>query len=355
MINQLFQILKTFKILIKLLNSIVLILSICFSNSSYSEYSDIEYKHPSGAKFSLLKEDSKYFIQYEDQDYKDHFEVPEEIVSQKNCFRFLKWQQDTIPATFPRFPCPWETYGESRKVNMCGLELNIPRRFLSASSKVEPDGKETELMFNFVFPEMKPGFGNGRESISVWMEDMSEEIGKYYKDRDDYLLYQYWRWLGMHRPDDVILTARSLDCNRPHCSVAFTKKGVDKDLSRTLYFVKETVAKKIDSEEEYAKKMAAESDPKKKESIKRKHEEKKQNPFYYKEKELYTNDDPKRAKDFIICSLGEHNDQHSCHALFFYKDIYFKLNFLKTNLINYNNIKKQLLLLIDTWSNTNDR
>lgn len=328
---------------------------ICLSNASYSEYSDVEYTHPSGSKFRLLKEDAKYFIQYEASDYKDYFEVPEEIVNQKNCFRFLKWQHDTIPGTFPRFPCPWETYGASRKVNMCGLELNIPRRFLSASSKVGSDGKETKLMFDFVFPEMKPGFGNGRESISVWMEDISDYIGKYYKDRDDYLLYQYWRWLGVHRPDDVILTTQELDCREKQCSISFTKKGFDQDLKRTVYFVKETVAKRIDSEEEYARKIAATSDLEYRAAIKFFHEDAKQHPVYYKDIELYTNDDPKRAQDFIACSLGERNDQHSCHALFFYKDIYFKLNFLKTNLINYNNIKKQLLLLIDTWSTHNDR
>lgn len=83
MINQFFKILNTSKIGIKIFNTAVLILMICLSNASYSEYSDIEYTHPSGSKFRLLKDDAKYFIQYEALDYKDYFEVPEEIVNQK--------------------------------------------------------------------------------------------------------------------------------------------------------------------------------------------------------------------------------------------------------------------------------
>ncbi|HJD56438.1 MAG TPA: hypothetical protein LFW21_07560 [Rickettsia endosymbiont of Pyrocoelia pectoralis] len=340
----------------KLITKFVLIIfSICFSKLSYAEYSNIEYKHPSGATFTLIKENDKYFIQYENPDYKDRSEVPEEIVEKKDCRQFLNWQQNTIPSLFPKFPCPWEEYKESRKVEMCGLTLNIPRAFLTASSKVESDGKETQLMFDFVYPEMKAGFGKGKESVSVWMEDMSDEIGKYHKDRDDYLLYKYWESLSMHRPSDVILSIEDLECEEKKCSVDFTNKGLDKDLNRILYFVKETVEINIASKEEFEKEMAAEPNIEKKKSIRRQHEDDKKNPFYYKEEELYTNDDPKRPKDFITCALGERNDQHSCYAAFFYKNIYFELKFLKKDLINYNNIKKQLLSLIDSWSSGSDK
>jgi hypothetical protein len=61
-----------------------------------------------------------------------------------------------------------------RKVIISGIELNIPREFLTMSSSTKPDGVDKALTLAFTYPEIEGGFGDGRDFIQIWCEDIRE-------------------------------------------------------------------------------------------------------------------------------------------------------------------------------------
>lgn len=61
-----------------------------------------------------------------------------------------------------------------RQVVISNIKLTIPRNFLTMSSATEPNNEAKALTLAFTYPEIQGGYGNDKNFVSLWFEDVRE-------------------------------------------------------------------------------------------------------------------------------------------------------------------------------------
>ncbi len=235
---------------------------------------------------------------------------------------------------------------DKRKVVISDIELNIPRSFLTMSSSREVDGDAKALTLAFTYPEIQGGYGNGKNSISLWFEDVREYLSNNNVTFREYLGDQYW--------EDLL----DLDCEGDQYAIEYSdfhqilgRKhyllkyfGIMSDIEATIKIIasdKKLSQEEINDLRQSREQMNNQTTKRLKEELP---------PFVT---HIYTNDDPKNPDEFLVCD-NEPGTFKLCESAFFYKKLFIKIHFYKNLINNYNDIKNHTLQLIKQWEENNE-
>lgn len=290
--------------------------------------------------YLTIKENSKRDYLYYGLGPEQKIAIPKEIVKLRNCKDFEKWKHENISFVLLGERCPWLKYGEVIHLEIGGMNFSIPTNYIFGGLSMQADGIELDtLTLDFTYPELKGGLGDGKDFVMIFIKSLGKHLKKSKKSALEFGIEYYLAFiLNINQEDEFEVI----------------DNGYNEELNRKHYIIKNTVrpsgvnngvAKELIASGKWTKEMLDEFS-----------EKKKNKPISYHNKHIFTNDDPLKPHEYVVCDDGEDELMHKrfCQSGFFYNGLFIEMHLLKKNLDKFDYMKTEFLTLMKQWEKNYD-
>lgn len=238
-------------------------------------------------RYHWVHVDYNYFLFDKGGTVRGKILIPEGIVASRNCDKLFGWQSIHVARDYQGL-CPWAKERANHKVGMADLWFDFPRHNLIFDSRHEKDGPVDGVLGVMSYPDIGAPF-NLQKDITFFMKD-TKRGGLVGQDMFDYYYMHFLNLSGSSKYD-------------------ITDLGFDEESGMNKYRVVE-----------HWKNSNFSND-------------------------LYTNDDPKQPKYFVVCHyINENVKANHCNSMFLYKDLVsIEYSIPREQLKYHKEIKDQLL------------